>query len=54
MEQEFSRTTADAASLQRGSPPYQTPSAIRQSHRSGGTAEPPPKTATEIQVAVFV
>jgi len=35
-----------AATLQRGPPPYQTPPAVRQSHRPGGTAEPQPKTTT--------
>ncbi|MEO8609312.1 MAG: hypothetical protein ABI690_15580 [Chloroflexota bacterium] len=35
-----------AAILQRGLPPSQTPSAVRQYHRSGGTAEPPPKKPT--------
>jgi hypothetical protein len=42
----LSSHTADAAIVQRGHPPTQTPAAVRQCHRPGGTAEPPPKKPT--------
>src|SRR5690349_19086919 len=48
---DFLSHNVGAAMIQRGSPPSQTPAAVRQYHPPDGTAEPPPKKPTSSNIS---